>query len=108
MDPADVLADDRSGSGCVTDSEAQMLGVVDSFIQQHRDMVVEQGVNHGAAGSLPDDQAEVAQHSQLVRDRRLLHPDGGRQLTDGRRPLTETAQDTQPARGSQGLHGHGD
>ncbi len=59
----------RAGPGRVADSEVQMLSVVDGFVQQHRDVVVEQGVCHGAAGSLPGDQAEVAQHSELVGDR---------------------------------------
>jgi hypothetical protein len=32
-------------------------------------MLVEQGVRHRAAASLPGDQAEVAEHPQLVGDR---------------------------------------
>ena len=31
-------ADGRAGAGGIADSEAQVLGVIDSFVEQHRDM----------------------------------------------------------------------
>ena len=63
-----------SANGCaarrsVAGSEVQVLGVVDGFVQQHRDVIVEQGIRHGAAASVAGDQAEVAEHPQLVGDR---------------------------------------
>jgi hypothetical protein len=39
---------------------------------------------------------------------RLLHLDGGRELTDRARAVSQASKDAQPARGPQGLHLLGD
>jgi hypothetical protein len=36
-----------------------VLGVVDRLVEEHGDVVVEQGLYHGAAGSPPGDQAKM-------------------------------------------------
>jgi len=93
------MAGRGSASGrAVIQVEAEMLSVVDRLVQEHRDMAVVQGVNHGPAVALAGDQAEMAQHPELMGDGRLLHPDHGGKLGDGNRALAEPAQDAQPAR----------
>ena len=67
--PGLELPDARTSGGDVADPEAQVLGVIDSFVEQHRHVAVEQGIGHRAPSSLPGDQAEMAQHPQLVGDR---------------------------------------
>ena len=70
-----------------------MLGMVDGFVQRHRDVAVEQGVDHGPAGPLPGDQAEVTHHPELLGYRRLLHADGGASSPTGAGALPQAAQD---------------
>jgi hypothetical protein len=50
----------------------------------------------------------MPQHAQLMGNRRLLHPDGGRELTHRARAVSQAAKDAQSARGPQGLHLLGD
>ena len=54
------------------------------------------------------DQAEVAQQSQLVGHRRLLHADRVGQFGHRNGALPQFGQDQQPARCGQGLQGGGD
>jgi hypothetical protein len=52
------------------------------FVEQRGDVVVVQPVDDLAAGALTDDQAESAQHPQLVRDGWGFHVDGVGQISD--------------------------
>ena len=72
-----------------------MLDVEDGLVEQVGHVRVVQGVDDAAPAPLPDDEAEMAKDSQLVRDGRLLHADRGRELptADGpsrRRPRMRT------------------
>ena len=59
-----------------------MLDVEDGLVEQVGDVRVVQGVDDPRP-SLADHEPEMAQHPQLVRDRRPLHPDrGGSSLTE--------------------------
>ena len=77
--------------------EPHVLDVPEHLLEQLGDVVVVELVDDAAAGALADDQAEVAQHAQLVRDRRRVHPDGGRDLGDRRRAVVQAGEDPQPA-----------
>ncbi len=61
-------------------AQLQMLDVPDRLIDQPGHVVVEQRIDHSAALTLADHQAGVAQQLELMRDRRLLHPDRGNQF----------------------------
>ena len=47
-------------------AEPEVLGVVDRFVEQLRDVVVVEGIGDGASRALTVDEPEVAQQSQLV------------------------------------------
>ena len=59
-----------------------MLDVVDSLVEQLGDVVVEEAVNDVATASVASHQSKCPQQSQLVGDRRLLHPDGSGQFAN--------------------------
>ena len=59
----------RSAGAAVWGAEPEMFGVVDGLVEQFGDVVVVEGVGDAAAVPLSVDEAEVAQHPQLVRDR---------------------------------------
>jgi hypothetical protein len=81
-----------------------MLDVVDRLLEQVGDVRVMQGVDDGAPASLADDESEVAEEAQLVRDRRAFHLDGCGKLVDRAGTVAEAAEDTHPARSRQRLH----
>ncbi len=58
-----------SAGAAVWGAEPEVLGVVDGLVEQLGDVVVVEGVDNAAAVTLSVDEAEVAQHPQLVRDR---------------------------------------
>ena len=57
-----------------------MRNVVGRLLQQNPDVAVMERVEHIAAAPLTNNQTQVAQDAQLMRDRRLLHSDRIRQL----------------------------
>ncbi len=42
--------------------EPEVLGVKDGFVEQRRDVVIMQRIDHLAPGALSDNEAELAQH----------------------------------------------
>ena len=67
-------------------------------------MGVEQPVDHLASSSVPGDQPEIAQYSQLVRHRRLLHSNFNAELTNRALAGTQTIENPDPAGGRQSAH----
>jgi hypothetical protein len=61
-------------------------------------------IDHPAVVALADDQSEMAQHPQLLRDRGLLHLDLFGEITNRARTSAQTTEDPHPARGRQRLH----
>jgi len=57
------------------DPEPEMLDVRDDLLEQLGDMVVVQLIDDATAVAQPDDEPQVPQHPQLVRDGGSLHPD---------------------------------
>jgi hypothetical protein len=86
-------------------SVASVLGVRDGFGEQDAYMLVVQLVNRLATLTFPDDQAEVAQHAELLGDGRLFHLHGTREIFDRARPRCEAAEDPHTAGRGQRLHG---
>ncbi len=76
----------------------------DRLGQQMFDVVVVQVIQHPAAVAATDHEPQMTQHSQLMRDRRGLHPDRFSQLSDAQRAIAQTPEDPDPARGRQRLH----
>ncbi len=65
-----------------------MLSVRDSLTQESPDMIVVKRIDHLLAVALTNDQTQVTQHPQLVRNGGLAHPDLVRQLPDRARAYT--------------------
>ena len=84
-------------------SQAQMLGMEHGFVQEGRDVTVEEGVADGAAGSGGGHHAHHAQQAELVRDGGLLHADRGGHLRHRGGALAKMGQDEQPTWRGQGL-----
>ena len=87
--------------------EPDVLDVPEHLLEQLGDVVVVELVDDAAAGALADDEAEVAEHAELVRDRRRVHPDGGRDLGDRRGAVVQAGEDPQPARRGERLEAVG-
>ena len=58
------------------------MHVAESLLEQRQDVSVVQRVEDVPAGTTGADQPRGAQHAQLVRDGRLAHADGGREIPD--------------------------
>jgi hypothetical protein len=84
---------------------AQVLDVTDGLFEQLPHVVVVQVVDDLATLAATDDQPEMTQHPQLMRDRRGLHADGVGELADSLPAASQPTQDPHPAGGRQGLHG---
>jgi hypothetical protein len=82
--------------------------VVGGLGEEDGDVRIVEGVDDPLALPLADYEAEVAQQAQLMRDRRLFHLDGRRQLPDRPWPLGQLGEDAHARRRSQGLHRLGD
>ncbi len=74
-----------------------MLRVGAGLVDELDDVVVDEAVADVAAVALGVDEAVLAQVTQLVGDRRLLHADRGRDLADGEGAGAEAVEDEQPA-----------
>jgi hypothetical protein len=77
-------------------AETQVLDVVNRLVEQLSDVVVVKAVDNVAAVAVTGNQSERPQEPQLVRHRRLFHPDRRGQLADRARRLPEPGQDHQP------------
>ena len=85
-------------------AEPDVLDMTDSLIDQLGDMHVIQRVHDPPALTLTDDQADIPQQPQLMRDSGLLHPDRVDELRDRMRALAQLREDQHPARRRQPLH----
>ena len=74
-------------------AETDVFDVVDSLLEQDADMRVVQGIDHAPTLSHPDDEPEMPQQSQLVRDGRLFHDDRSSELADRAGSLQQPCQD---------------
>ena len=81
-----------------------MFNVEDCLVEQVGNVGVVQGIDDLSAAPLADNEAEMSQHPKLMRDRRLLHRDGRRELTDRTGRLPKPTENTDPARCRQRLH----
>lgn len=79
----------------------------DDLLEHLGDVVVVQLVDHLATITFADDEPKVTQQPQLVRDRRAVHADGGRDLVHRRRTGMQAREDPQPTRCCQSLHSVG-
>ncbi len=76
----------------------------DSLVEQVGDMRVVQRVDDLATVPLADHETELAEEAELVRHRRLLHPDRSSKLTDRARRAAQPSEDQHAAGRRQGLH----
>ena len=84
-----------------------MLDVGDRLVEQVRDVVVVEVVDDVTALAMSDDEAEMAQQTQLVRHGGGLHADCLGELVDAQSARTQATEDADSARRRQGLHGVG-
>jgi hypothetical protein len=81
-----------------------VLDVVDGLVDERRDVIVVELVDDVAATAHADDQAEVTEDAELLRDGRLGHPHLARELADARRARAQAPQDQHAARRRERLH----
>jgi hypothetical protein len=81
-----------------------VFDVVDGFFEQHGDVAVVECVDDASAGSLADDESEVAQDTELVGDGGLLHLDRLGEVGDRARAVAEVGKDADAARCGERLH----
>ena len=91
----------RTGLGSSRPGPPDPLYMIEGGFEEGRDLVVAQGVHPAPAGSLDPDQIVLAQHSELVGDRGLLHAEQLSELANRSRPADEDVQDLDPARSGQ-------
>src|SRR5579862_3757829 len=76
-------------------AEAQVLAVVDGLVEEPGDVVVVEGVDGGPAVPGARNEAEVAEHPELVGHRGLLHADVGGEPGDRAGLAAQPGQDQQ-------------
>src|SRR5579884_819496 len=76
----------------------------DGLSEQGADVIVVNRIDHLAAIALADHEAEVAQHSQLLGDRRLLHTDLVSEVSHRAGTGRESAEDADPTWRRERLH----
>jgi hypothetical protein len=81
-----------------------MLDMAKRLVQQNRDVRVIQPVDRLSHAAFPNNEIQIAQDPQLVRDRGLRHLYGLGQLTNAARTLAKTTQDLHPTRCPQAGH----
>jgi len=81
-----------------------MLNVSQRLVQQAANMSVIEAVDRAASLPPAHYQSQVAEHPELMRNRRLRHVRSGGQLTDRTRPLTKLGQNAHPASRGQRRH----
>jgi hypothetical protein len=85
-----------------------MLGVEHRFVEQRRDVVIVKCIDDLATSALADDEAELAQGAQLVRDSRGFHRDGVGEIPYRTGSLAQPSENANAAGGRERLHGHRD
>ena len=88
-------------------AEAQVLDVRDGLVEELADVLVVQLVLHTAPVAAPDDETEMTQNAQLVRDRRSLHPDMLGEVGHRAGPDPQAPEDPHAAPGRERLHRFG-
>ena len=86
------------------DPEPDVLDMTNSLIDQLGDMHVIQRVHDPPPSTLTDDQTDIPQQPQLMRDSGLLQPDRVDELRDRMRALPQLREDQHPTRRRQPLH----
>jgi hypothetical protein len=81
-----------------------MLDMEDRLVEQLGDVRIVQPVKHVLAASLANHETEMAQLTQLVRNRRGLHPDSISELTDRAGPILQPPKDLHPTGGRKDPH----
>lgn len=76
----------------------------DGLIEQGRDVLVMQAVEHLSPAALADHEPHSPQHTQLVGDRGLRHPNLLDDLRDRLRTLTQTTENVHSAGSRERLH----
>jgi hypothetical protein len=82
-----------------------VLDMRDRLVEQMRDVVVVEVVDDAAAVATANDESEVPQEPELVRDGRSLHSHALGDLVDARRPGPQASEDLDPAGRGECLHG---
>ncbi len=95
---------DQDGSAGAPSVIGDVIQVPEGLIEQRGDMGVEQPVDHLASTSVSGDQPKIPQHSQLVRHRRLLHPNFHAELTNRALAGTQTIEYPDPAGRRKSAH----
>ena len=98
-----VRGRDRRSAGAPS-VMGDVIQVPEGLVEQRGDMGVEQPVDHLASSSVPGDQPKIAQYSQLVRHRRLLHSNFHAELTNRALAGTQTIEYPDPAGRRQSAH----
>lgn len=81
-----------------------MLDMKHRLIKQLRDVIVVQGVDDMTALAFTDHQAQIAQLTQLMRDRRGLHPHRVSEIAHRAWTFPQAPQDLHAAWRRQDLH----
>ena len=76
----------------------------DRLVEQVGDVRIVERVNHAPAAARADNESEVAQHTQLVRNGRALHLNGIGELVHVASSLTQPRQNPDTTRGRKRLH----
>lgn len=87
----------------VGETKVQVLAVVNGFIKKLRDMRVVEAVDDATARPVAHDQAEIPQHSKLMRDGGLFHSNSLGEVGYRKRAVPQLGEDHQPARSRQRL-----
>ena len=85
-----------------------MLDVVDGLLEKDADVRVVEGVDDAAPAPLADHETKMAEHAELMRDRRLLHADRLRERVHRARRLAQAGENADAAWRCEGLHRLGD
>jgi hypothetical protein len=85
-------------------AELDVLDVRHGLVEQVRHVVVVEVIDDPATLAVTDDEPEMAQDAQLMRDGGRLHRDGDRQLVDAERAGAKPPKDAHPTRCRERLH----
>ena len=81
-----------------------MLDVANAFLEQPADVLVIEGVDPPMTLPVRSNERELAQHPELVRDGRLLHPERLDELGDVMRALEQAKENPDAARRREREH----
>jgi len=77
----------------LTKASLHVRGVGQTLVKQVVDVLVDQGVKHVSAVLAGGDDAQIAQHAQLMRHRRLAHTQDQAQVADTQLDMGQQAND---------------